>query len=62
MLARDQARLDALAAEARPAEVIVLAADLGRTATSRAAGEDLVRRIHPGATLIHNAGLWPGKP
>lgn len=59
VLARDHARLEALAAEARPREVIAVAADLARVPASRAAGEALAARIGPGTVLIHNAGLWP---
>ena len=55
----DVSRLDALANEAKPAEVIPFVADLARVSASRASGETIVGRIDRGATLIHNAGLWP---
>lgn len=61
LLARDRARLDELSREARAGEVVAIAADLSRTAESRAAGERLALQLRPGATLIHNAGLWPGE-
>jgi NAD(P)-dependent dehydrogenase (short-subunit alcohol dehydrogenase family) len=37
----------------------VVAGDLGDLAGARALGERLRRGVRPGATLVHNAGLWP---
>jgi hypothetical protein len=35
--------------------------DLSTIATSRALGERLARVVRPGATLVHNAGVWPAR-
>ncbi|HEX9981713.1 MAG TPA: SDR family NAD(P)-dependent oxidoreductase [Thermoanaerobaculia bacterium] len=38
---------------------IDVVADLSSMAQARAAGEQVAAIVQPGATLIHNAGLWP---
>lgn len=59
-LARDTAGLEALAREGTGhAAVIPLRADLARLAEARDVGSRLSARLSSGATLIHNAGLWP---
>lgn len=61
LVARDGARLEAMAAEVRAlggrAETVV--GDLGSSAGATRLGETLAARIGPGTTLVHNAGLWP---
>lgn len=65
LVARDAARLDAVADAVRTlgAEAEVVAGDLGSVASARDLGERLRERLSSaevkGATLIHNAGLWP---
>lgn len=58
-VARDRARLATLAAEAPPCVPVV--ADLSTVAAARASGEDLARRLSPGAVLVHGAGIWPSR-
>lgn len=58
-LARSRERLAELAAELPGCELIPLAVDLSRLDAARAAGEQLATKLHDGATLIHNAGVWP---
>lgn len=61
LVARDAARLDALVAEVegKGTRAIAVAGDLGDRAAARALGERLAEVVTPGATLVHNAGLWP---
>ncbi|MEZ4293495.1 MAG: SDR family NAD(P)-dependent oxidoreductase [Polyangiaceae bacterium] len=60
VLARDEGRLRSLAAEAGgEGEVIPIPADLARDGGARAAGTRLAGEVSRGATLIHNAGVWP---
>ncbi len=62
VLARDAERLRELAAQVQgPCQIVVLTADLSRTTEARSAGEQLAARVRPGATLVHNAGLWPSR-
>lgn len=58
-VARDRARLGALAAEAPICAPVV--ADLSTVAAARACGEDLARRLSAGAVLVHGAGIWPSR-
>jgi len=60
-IARDRARLDELAhtIRARGGQALALAGDLGTLASARELGERLAAVVEPGATLVHNAGLWP---
>lgn len=60
LLARDRARLEALADEIG-SRAVVIAADLSRVADARRAGEALAERAHHGALLVHNAGVWPSR-
>lgn len=61
LVARDASRLEALAAEvaARGGSAVVVAGDIGARGPARALGERLCDAVSGGATLIHNAGLWP---
>ena len=61
LVARDRARLDALAAEIarRGGEAFPVPGDLGTLAGAAALGEQLAGLVGEGATLVHNAGLWP---
>jgi NAD(P)-dependent dehydrogenase (short-subunit alcohol dehydrogenase family) len=63
LVARDEARLSALAAEveAKGTRATVVAGDLGDRAGARALGARLAEAIGEGATLVHDAGLWPTK-
>lgn len=59
-LARDVERLEVLTREAAGRGVIVpVRADLARLAEAREVGAALAARVSPGATVIHNAGIWP---
>ncbi|HEX7153059.1 MAG TPA: SDR family NAD(P)-dependent oxidoreductase [Thermoanaerobaculia bacterium] len=40
---------------------VAITADLSSRAEARAAGERVAQLVAPGATLIHNAGIWPHK-
>lgn len=60
VVARDEGRLQALAAEAGPrVEVVVITGDLSRIGRAHELGERLAAEVKPGATLVHNAGVWP---
>lgn len=59
VLARSVAALAELAGEITSCELIALPADLSRVDAATAAGEQLASMVGPGATLIHNAGVWP---
>ena len=61
LIARSTAKLDALAAQVRHKHTHVLhyVCDLSSIEQARALGEQLAGVIHPGATLVHNAGVWP---
>ena len=63
LVARDRARLEALAAEveALGGRALVIPGDLSSKAEARELGERLAAVVEPGATLVHNAGLWPSK-
>ena len=60
LVSRDQGRLDALVREIG-GRAVAMQADLSTIRGARAAGERLAFAIQPGATLIHNAGIWPHK-
>jgi short-subunit dehydrogenase len=59
VLARDRAALDALAASLVGVTVVPYAVDLGRRDATLAAGHWLAEHVRPGATIVHNAGVWP---
>lgn len=63
LVARDRARLEALvtAVEQKGGSAIAVPGDLSSLVEARALGQRLVEVVTPGATLIHNAGLWPTK-
>lgn len=63
LVARDRARLEALVAavEQKGGRAVAVPGDLSSVAEARALGKRLVEVVTPGATLIHNAGLWPSK-
>jgi NAD(P)-dependent dehydrogenase (short-subunit alcohol dehydrogenase family) len=63
LVARDRARLEALvsAVEQKGGRAIAVPGDLSSKAEARALGQRLAETVTPGATLVHNAGLWPSK-
>jgi NAD(P)-dependent dehydrogenase (short-subunit alcohol dehydrogenase family) len=63
LVARDRARLDALVAAVaqKGGQAIAVPGDLSSLDGARTLGKRLVETVTPGATLIHNAGLWPAK-
>jgi NAD(P)-dependent dehydrogenase (short-subunit alcohol dehydrogenase family) len=63
LVARDRARLDALvtAVEQKGGSAVAVPGDLSTLAGAHALGQRLGELVTPGATLIHNAGLWPSK-
>jgi NAD(P)-dependent dehydrogenase (short-subunit alcohol dehydrogenase family) len=63
LVARDRTRLDTLvtAAEQKGGHAIAVPGDLSSLAGARALGQRLTALVTPGATLVHNAGLWPSK-
>jgi NAD(P)-dependent dehydrogenase (short-subunit alcohol dehydrogenase family) len=63
LVARDRPRLDALvtAVEQKGGRAIAVPGDLSSRAEARALGQRLAEAVSPGATLIHNAGLWPSQ-
>lgn len=63
LVARDRARLDTLvtAVEQKGGHAVAVPGDLSSLAGARALGQRLTELVTPGATLVHNAGLWPSK-
>jgi NAD(P)-dependent dehydrogenase (short-subunit alcohol dehydrogenase family) len=63
LVARDRERLDALVAavEQKGGHAVAVRADLSSLEESEAAGRRLAELVGEGATLVHNAGLWPDK-
>lgn len=63
LVARDRERLDTLVAELRGqgATAIALVGDLSSMRGATELGRELEALVSPGATLVHNAGLWPSK-
>jgi NAD(P)-dependent dehydrogenase (short-subunit alcohol dehydrogenase family) len=63
LVARDRPRLDALvtAVQQKGGRAIAVPGDLSSVAGARALGKQLAELAAPGATLVHNAGLWPSK-
>jgi NAD(P)-dependent dehydrogenase (short-subunit alcohol dehydrogenase family) len=61
LVARDQVALAQVSAEvvARGGKAQVVTADLSSVAGGRQLAAALKERVRPGATLVHNAGLWP---
>lgn len=62
VLARDADRLGELAREVGGrCEIVALPADLSRLDDTRAAGNRLAAEVRAGATLVHDAGIWPSR-
>ncbi len=63
LVARDRQALGALAQEleALGARAVVVPGDLSTRAGASELGERLASLVQPGATLVHNAGVWPSK-
>ena len=63
LVARDEGGLSGVARtiEARGGKATIVPADLSSVAGARALGERLCDLVEPGATLIHNAGIWPSR-
>ncbi|WP_338866744.1 SDR family NAD(P)-dependent oxidoreductase [Myxococcus stipitatus] len=63
LVARDRPRLEALASAIQKdgGEAIVVTGDLSTLSGARALGQRLVEQVTPGATLVHNAGIWPSR-
>lgn len=63
LVARDAAALDALAVEiARSGcEAVAVPGDVGTLASARQLGDRLGEIVAPGATIVHNAGVWPAQ-
>ncbi|MCI0673626.1 MAG: SDR family NAD(P)-dependent oxidoreductase [Myxococcaceae bacterium] len=61
LVARDRARLDALVGEVerKGGTAVAVPGDLSSLAGARELGERLETLVGPGATLVHNAGVWP---
>ena len=61
LVGRDAGRLDALAAEVhtRGGHAFVVPGELSTRAGARRLGDRLTEAAERGATLIHNAGVWP---
>lgn len=58
-LARSHEQLASLARDSPGCELTALTIDLSRVAAAKAGGERLATALREGATLIHNAGVWP---
>jgi len=63
LVARDEARLSALVAdvERKGGRAVAVPGDLSTLDGARALGRRLVEVAEPGATLVHNAGVWPSR-
>ena len=63
VVARDRARLDEVVAgvASRGGAALAVPGDLGSLAGARDLGGRLSELLEPGATLVHNAGLWPAR-
>ncbi|HEX2222767.1 MAG TPA: SDR family NAD(P)-dependent oxidoreductase [Thermoanaerobaculia bacterium] len=63
LVARDRARLESLTAEieGKGGRAVAVPGDLSTLREARALGERLTGMAENGATLVHNAGLWPYK-
>jgi NAD(P)-dependent dehydrogenase (short-subunit alcohol dehydrogenase family) len=63
LVARDRRQLESLATEveALGGRALVVPGDLSVRATASDLGERLAAVVQPGATLVHNAGVWPSK-
>ncbi|OJH36553.1 SDR family NAD(P)-dependent oxidoreductase [Cystobacter ferrugineus] len=61
LVARDRTRLDSLVTriERQGGHALAVPGDLSSLKGARRLGERLVEVAAPGATLVHNAGLWP---
>lgn len=63
LVARDRERLAEVASgiAARGGRSAVLPGDLSSVVGARSLGAELATRVEPGATLVHDAGLWPSR-
>ena len=63
LVARDRRHLETLAQEieALGGRALVMPGDLSFRAAARELGERLAAAVAPGATLVHNAGVWPSR-
>ncbi|APR80205.1 Putative oxidoreductase/Short-chain dehydrogenase [Minicystis rosea] len=63
LVARDGARLEALvrAVEQRGGRAVAVPADLASIREAHALGDRLAGLVGEGATLVHNAGIWPAR-
>jgi NAD(P)-dependent dehydrogenase (short-subunit alcohol dehydrogenase family) len=63
LVARDGGRLDEVVGhvERRGGRALAVPGDLGSLSGARALGGRLAGVVSPGATLVHNAGLWPSR-
>lgn len=63
LTARDGGQLASLAGEVRErgGAALTFTGDIGDREAAHALGERLSQAIEPGATLVHNAGIWPVK-
>lgn len=63
LIARNATQLDTLAAQVRhlDSRVLTFVADLSSVNAARELGAHLTTVVTPGATLVHNAGLWPSE-
>jgi NAD(P)-dependent dehydrogenase (short-subunit alcohol dehydrogenase family) len=61
LVARHAAQLEDLVQniQARGGQALAIAGDLSSRSQARALGLQLTAAVEPGATLVHNAGLWP---
>lgn len=59
LVARDREALASLGSEIPGAAIVP--GDISTIAAARSLGERLVETTTPGATLVHNAGIWPAK-
>lgn len=63
LIARDRAQLESVrdAAVQLGAQALAIPADLSSVRGARALGAQLSALAAPGATLVHNAGIWPSR-
>lgn len=63
LVARDRAQLEAVrdAAVQLGAQALAIPADLSSVRGTRVLGAQLAAIAAPGATLVHNAGIWPSR-
>jgi len=63
LVGRDRPRLDDLVAKVaeRGGHAVAVSGDLGSLASARELSQRLVEVVEEGATLVHNAGIWPSR-